>query len=149
VIANVPNTTMCAPVTNEELNRAFLTTLLLTGSAKQAEVAILDAISEMRPEESCDGLFLDALRAAVRLEAQAPARVEEPGYVPAILPLELQRVLHLPLDLRRCFVLRVLVGLPREECSRLLQVDSQHVDEGARGAMRELVGLEQPYDHSD
>ena len=56
----------------------------------------------------------------------------------SMLPFELRHVLHLPTALRHCFVLRFLVGLPREDCARLLHLEIRQVDERARTAMLEL-----------
>ncbi len=59
-----------------------------------------------------------------------------------MLPFELRRVLHLQAALRRCYVLRSLVGLPREACGRLLRLEIRQIDEWARTAMLELPAIQ-------
>ena len=56
-----------------------------------------------------------------------------------LLPLELRRELLLSTDLRRSFVSRVLAGLPREECARLLHRDVRRVDQCMCAAAQELA----------
>ena len=57
------------------------------------------------------------------------------------LPAELQRVLLLPRDLRQCFVLRLLMGLPRERCAQLLGVDIAQVKHMTAMAAIELAEI--------
>jgi hypothetical protein len=67
---------------------------------------------------------------AASIAAKIPAqRAEEQEYGFSMLPLELRRVARLSPDHRRCFVLRVLMGLPREVCARMLQTEIQRIDE--------------------
>src|SRR5258706_12648171 len=133
-----------APVTNEGLCRAFRASLLLTGNAGQAEAALLDAIRSTDREESSDRmLFSRAAMAALSLSREAPARTEDLEHASALLPLELRPVLRLSVEPRHCFVLRVLAGMSREECSRLLHRDIRQVDEGACAGAQELANASQ------
>ena len=96
------------------LDRALLTAHLLTGSLQQAEKAALDAVDSWNPgEEPEEVLFQNVLDAAAR----APSN---PDSSSSHLPDELKAVLRLAPQLRRCFVLRILAGLPAQACARLL-----------------------------
>lgn len=57
------------------------------------------------------------------LQRHRQPTVEETAQASFGLPLELQRVLRLPTDLRQCFVLRLLVAMSREFCARVLGLD--------------------------
>jgi hypothetical protein len=58
------------------------------------------------------------------------------------LPIELQRVLLLPDDLRRGFVSRVLLGLPRGQCLKLLRLTKSELDERIGSAALALTRIE-------
>jgi DNA-directed RNA polymerase specialized sigma24 family protein len=109
------------------LDRAFLTAHLLTGSFQQAEEAALDAIDSWRPEEEPEEVLHQNV-----LDAAARAPVEpnpgNPGPSGSCLPDELNAILRLAPQLRRCFVLRILAGLPAKACARLLGLHSDLVD---------------------
>jgi len=101
------------------LDRAFLTAHLLTGSLQQAEEATLDGIDSWRPgEEAEEALLQNVLNAAAR--AQVESNGNDPDPFGSHLPNELKAVLRLAPQLRRCFVLRILAGLPAQACARLL-----------------------------
>jgi hypothetical protein len=123
------------PVTKGGLCTAFRTALLLTGNAKQAEAAILDAICSADREEISDQkLFLGAVSAALAWR-EAPSETDGSSS----LPLELRSVLRLSMGRRHCFVLRFLAGFSREKCSQLLHLDIRQVDERASAAAQELA----------
>jgi hypothetical protein len=123
------------------LSRAFWISLLLSGQTKLAENAVLEAICCSESNSASDGVcLLDALRTAVR---ETEGVIECGDAELLLLPPELQRVLFLPVRLRHCFVLRILVGLSPEICSQLLRM---HIDQitGATGAAaQQLVLLRQ------
>ena len=129
------------PVTNDALSRTFTTALLLTGSAERAEAAVLEGIRVMdRSRVSAEALLRTTGEASI--SAKIPCeRVEEKESASSLLPVELRRVLRLPPDFRRCFVLRVLVGLSREVCARMLQTEIHRVDELVCVSARALAGL--------
>ena len=106
------------------IGRAFLMAHLLTGNIEQAERSTMEAIDSWDPGDETEAtLLLKVLDAAARAEIKyAPG---EPGYH---LPGELQAVLRLEPQARRCFVLRVLAGLPLEACARLLHLDSRRLE---------------------
>ena len=127
------------PITDEALGRTFITALLLTGSAERAETAVLEGIRGMdRNNVSGEALLQGTVAASIA--AKIPEqRAEEQAS--SMLPVELRRVLRLSLDFRRCFVLRVLIGLPRAVCARLLQTEIHRIDELVYASARALAGL--------
>ena len=116
--------------------RAFRTAHLLTASVDQAERAVLRAIGSFDVETDTDEmLFQRAIRAAVACPSNlAPSSR-------ALLPAELQSVLDLSHDLRRCFVLRILVGMSRRDCSKLLRLSDRTVNDYTCSALRRLAAL--------
>jgi hypothetical protein len=125
---------------DETVSKSFRTALLLTGSSFIAEAATLDAIHSEDPDQVQDGRLLRA--AIVAAMAMGFSDMPELDEVSSILPLELRRVLRLPAELRRCFVLRILAGLSGEECSHL-HMSISLVDERTRAAASELVAIRQ------
>jgi hypothetical protein len=123
------------PITEEAMDRAYITALLLTGSRQGAEAAVLEGIRTMEQ----DDVLSDALLQAT-LTASVAWPAEQEGDVSS-LPPELRRVLGLPPDLRRCYVLRVLAGLPRDVCAGMLNTGIHHIDELVCAAARALAGL--------
>jgi tellurite resistance protein len=133
-----------ANITNEGLCRAFHAALVLTGDAQEAEAAILIAVGLADDGVASDeGIFLAAVKASISrtYTGSAPTRGLDEGF--PILPPELSRVARLTVDHRQFFVLRILIGLSRAECARLLDRDVREVDEGARAAMQELARIRQ------
>jgi hypothetical protein len=123
----------------EAASRAFVTAFLLVGDAERAEAAVLRSIALTNFDDaSGDELIPRVVNDAIEPE-EMPERFPrklEPAF--SMLPFELQRVLQLPHYLRQCFVLRVLVGLPREICARLLHSNVQQIDRCTRAAMLQL-----------
>jgi len=126
------------------VGRAFLTALLLTGNTDQAESATMAAIDSWNPDDETEEvLFQKTLAMAARAPIKrAPSSSNEPDVAGSCLPVELQRVLKLARPLRRCFVLRVLVGLPPRVCAKLLRSDSRRVDQYSCDACRCLGALD-------
>jgi len=120
------------------LDHALLTAHLLTGSFQQAEEATLGAIGSWRPdEEPEEALFQSVLNAAA--QAQVEPNPTSPDSSTSYLPNELKAVLRLTPQLRRCFVLRILAGLPANACARLLSLHSDMVDRYACDAVQCLA----------
>jgi len=126
------------------VGRAFLTALLLTGNTDQAESATMAAIDSWNPDDETEEvLFEKALAMAARARIEpASSYWNERDVAGSCLPVELQRVLRLARPLRRCFVLRVLVGLPPRVCAKLLRSDSRRVDRYSCDASRYLGALD-------
>jgi DNA-directed RNA polymerase specialized sigma24 family protein len=121
---------------SRSLNRAFLAALLLTASKEFAEFAVSDAISALSWNQiSGDSLLVQTAKCAIQLLSDLPDQFEQAC---SVLPLELQRVLFLGPILRRCFVLRVLLGLPAKTCSEILYLPVQEVENSLFLAMQEL-----------
>ena len=121
------------------ITRTFFVAYLLTGSTAQAEDAMLEAIASWSADRSENELFEQTIRAALRpKDEQAPHMgvATDSDYVR--LPAELQAVLRLTSPLRHCFVLRTLVGMSRQACSRLLELTMPCVDQHTCDALRSL-----------
>ena len=126
------------------VGRAFLTAHLLTGNMEQAESATIAAIDSWNPDDETEEvLFQKTLAMAARASIKrVPLSSNEPDVAGSCLPVELQRVLRLARPRRRCFVLRVLVGLPPRVCAKLLRSDSRRVDQYSCDACRCLGALD-------
>ncbi len=108
--------------------RAFVAALLLTGSAESAEAAVMQAIDAWDARaESQEALFQNAMEAAAAQNTNLPA-APEPDDAGWRLPAELLAVMELAPELRRSFVLRILLGLPSQICARLLQLNPQQMN---------------------
>ena len=125
------------------ISRAFLIVQLLTRSASQAESAVMEALDSWDPAGESEEVLLErVLAAGIRIQgAGAASRSNEPE-LPASFPREIQAVLRLPAQIRCCFVLRILVGLSRPVCARLLHLSSRQVDEYTSRALKRLPSLE-------
>jgi len=130
-----------SPMINKGLGGTFIAALLLTGSAEGAEAAVLEGIRVME-QDGCEGeAFLQGTMAAsIASNNRLPAFGEQ-EHAASLLPAELHRVLRLSGDFRRCFVLRVLVGLSREDCAQLLETEMHRIDELVCASMRALAFL--------
>jgi hypothetical protein len=127
----------------EFLQEAFRATVLLTGSLKRAEAAVLEGIRLWNNEAAPD--FLQkAATAAVERSLNAISHAEDLTETFGYLPVELQRILRLPASLRRCYVLRILMELPSSKCSMLLGVDPHAVNRNACRAAQILARIVQP-----
>jgi len=116
-------------VAGESLCKTFITAVLLTGSTQRAEAAILRGIAS--------GNSPDLL--ARTLDSLLSWHAGDITDAPPSLPAELQCVLRLPAELRRCFVLRFLMEWPRERCAAALRVDVAEIDRTACQAAVQLA----------
>ena len=131
-------------VTSEALSRAFITTLLFTGSVSQSEAALLEGIQDLDLDDDASGelLIRTALQAAIERQGKAAEQQpEEVEYALTLVPPELRRVLRLPADLRHSFLLRILGGLPSDVCASLLHLEIRQVDEAAGDAAQMLARI--------
>jgi hypothetical protein len=116
----------------DPIGRAFLMAHLLTGNIEQAERSTMEAIDSWNPGDETEAtLLLKVLDAAAKAEIKYA-----PGGPVYHLPAELQAVLRLEPQPRRCFVLRVLAGLPLEACARLLRLGSRRLGRYTCAAFR-------------
>jgi hypothetical protein len=147
VLMQIPERASGAHMAQQDLHKtvdkAFITALLLTGSAKRAEAAILHANVALNLDNtSGEALLREAVSAAIESPSETLEQPEVLERASFMLPFELRRVLRLPPALRHCFVLRFLVGLSREGCARLLRLEIRQVDERVRTAMLELPTIQ-------
>src|SRR5262245_37063972 len=113
----------------QTIEKAFVTAHLLTGNIRTAENITIDAIGNWNPrEEAPEVLFGNVLKIAAR----TPSIASEEGQVSE----ELRRVLRLNPSQRRCFVLRILVGLSAETCAEMLEISAHRVDCNTRAALQ-------------
>jgi len=118
---------------SECLAKNFITAILLTGSVKQAEAAVLDCTDSPN--------LLGTAAAAIRQTAVRPEETADRKAAAELLPIELRNVLRLPPDLRPYFVLRMLMQMTRESCAALLKVDPARVDEATCQAVIQLARI--------
>jgi hypothetical protein len=120
------------------LDASVKVAFLLTGDPARAADVVVRAIHDVSYE---DLFSTDAglLRAVVAMAiADNRADTDRPDLPASGLPKELERILHLAKQLRQCFVLRTLVGLPALDCAQLLKLPANVVDERAGVAAQEL-----------
>ena len=119
----------------EVLDRVFLVALLITGNTDGAEAAVLDGIAALDGTISSDGFLLATLKSATE---RAEQRSDETDDTFPSVPLELRRILLLNPQMRACFVMRVLLGMPSETCSEVLRIPIQEISHLVIDAMRQL-----------
>jgi hypothetical protein len=119
---------------------ALKAALLLTGNAASAESATLQAVSSLEAENvTAKALLHRTIEISLRDPGNRKAASDEPEVDWPDLPVELRNVLQMRASLRHCFVLRVLLGLPKEVCARLLQLDGDKVTAKVSAAMNWLA----------
>ena len=131
------------------LRQAFTVSLLLTTDPQEAEQAILLAIEEVDLNDFAGDSFLRAvvrhsLSRAIQTGASVPG---ETSPATDLLSTELRSLLTLPLEVRACFVLRILLGNSRQSCSDLLRLTPELVDEYTRAALFTLPCAERMDDN--
>ena len=118
------------------VSKAFRTAHFLTTNIRQAERAVLEAIDSFDPDrDTGESVFQRAVLAALKCASSEWQPTE------SLEPPELRAVLSLPDNLRRCFVLRVLVGFSRPACARLLNMTIATVNEYTCAALQRLAGV--------
>ena len=126
-------------LSQEGLQNVFAMALLLSGSVCCAEKAVLQALRSTDATELSAAVIFRKSVSAV-LTAPDPSGTVDLGVCSqlSILPPELERVVHLPREDRHCFVLRILAGCSREECTGLLNCDVRQID---RQTSRAIISL--------
>jgi len=131
-------------MTSECLRTAFLTAILLTGSVRQAETAVLEGIRSLNIDAASEEEILrTSAAAALHARQRYRRRPGETAQSSSLVPGELRRVLQLPSNLRHCFVLRFLIAMPREFCAQLLGLDASALDRDTWMAARALAQIVQ------
>jgi hypothetical protein len=116
---------------NGPVAKAFFTALLLTQSPQRAEAAVMESIHLLNPDEPFDEAILcGVIPFSIGMSNGAlPVSPEELEEAFTALPPELHGVLSFSPDLRRCFVLRILLQFPRESCARILDLNTDRIDQ--------------------
>ncbi len=122
--------------TSNAVYTAFRTALLLAGATKTAELAVLDGIDACE-NISDRSLLIETVRSTIRRRTESP---DVPDGI-NLLPPELRRLLSLRPIFRDCFVLRILVQLPPEECADLLNISITEYEDPLCGALNQLPRL--------
>jgi len=141
-VAGVPGSGLAAGsiVVDKCLARMFVAAYLLSGSAIDAERATLESIQQLDISAVPNGrLPWKAIATAVM--RGIPDSEQTPGGAPPELPVELLRVLRLPPGLRRCYVLRLLMAMPRQYCADVLRIDAGEVDRNTCLAAQQLATI--------
>ena len=115
------------------VHTAFRTALLLAGATKTAELAVLDGIDACE-NISHRSLLIETVRSTIRRRAESPAVLDGIN----LLPPELRCLLGLQPICRDCFVLRILVQLPPEECADLLKISITEYEDALCGALNQF-----------
>ena len=102
------------------LTQAIVTAYLITGSARQSEAVVTRAIAGWDPEKG--------VRSLLELAAVLALKYKRGEGDEWSLPAELQNIARLPRNVRRVFVLRVLLGLPPDVCANILDLSLDRVD---------------------
>ena len=119
--------------TEIDVRRAFLAALMLTGRAEAAEGAVSAAIATSGCE--VNELLIATAKCANQLCDECLPEIS------FSLPPELQRLFLLSSVGRKCFVLRILMGLTPETSSEILHLHRDEVDEALCRALSDLPGL--------
>jgi hypothetical protein len=125
---------------SKALDGAFCAAFMLTGSMQAAEHAVLNGIAATECYRAGDDAFLfETIKAAIQRRPDSLHQSQQP---PAHLPLELRRLFLLTPISRDCFVLRILLGLAVETCSRILHRRVEEIEDVLCVALQELPRLE-------
>jgi DNA-directed RNA polymerase specialized sigma24 family protein len=122
----------------------FVTALLLTGRVQLAEAAIERGFESLDDQDafSDEELLRSTIIASNEcLDSASYREDEETTRHSSFLPPELQAVLQLPHRLRKCFVLRFLTVMLREDCAGLLGLDAAAVDRNTGLAAQALAAI--------
>ena len=122
------------------LARIFVAAYLLTGNTQQAEGATVESIQQLDLNATRSGC-LSWKAIAASITPGNPDSEGTPEEASTELPIELLRVLRLSPRLRQCFVLRVLMAMPRQYCAGLLQIDPREVDANSSLAVQQLARI--------
>lgn len=123
-----------------QMEKSYVTALLITGCDRLAEDSVAGAVEQM----ACRyGSSDDLVRTTVRISLMVPSNPASPKQAAGIselsrLPSALRRVLNLPRYQRICFVIHMLLGYSRNLCASLVHLEGNQVVAHARAAMHRL-----------
>jgi hypothetical protein len=120
-----------------DVRGAFLAALMLTGTIEAARLAVSEAIATSGGGVALDELLVATAKCAIQIGDGCLRWAE----IASSLPPELQRLFMLSSVGRKCFVLRILMGLTLEVTSEILNLPKDEVDEALCRALSELPGL--------
>lgn len=137
-------TALCT-LNDRAIDQAFLTALLLTGSAERAEDAVTEALDLWDEGEENEALTYAAARAAVTARGESKTLAyEELESALLLVPAELRGILRLSSQQRQCLVFRVLLRLPRRACARALDLNIRQIDRCTAAALEKVSFFQQP-----
>ena len=116
---------------------AFLAALMLTGTIEAAEQSVSGAIATLGCGVAVDELLVATAKCAIQIPDGYLPRVA----IPSSLPADLRRLFLLSSVGRKCFVLRILMGLTLETTSGILSLQEDEVDEAMCRALSGLAGI--------
>jgi len=119
------------------VHQAFIVALLITGTTEDAEAAVLEGISSLDLADEPRKLLINRTIVAL-IEHRNRNTLQKRGHVPNTLARELQSVVDLAPDIRICFVLRMLIGLPSQVCADLLRVEISQIKRRVTAAVLTL-----------
>jgi hypothetical protein len=121
----------------ELVHQAFTVALLITGTTEDAEAAVLEGISSVDPaDEPRQSLIPRTIVASV--EHRKRNTLQKRGHIPTTLARELHAVIDLAPDIRICFVLHTLIGLPGQVCADLLRLEISQIQQRVTAAVLTL-----------
>lgn len=127
---------LCIP-SEKCLRTVYFAAVLLTGSAEEAEAAVLEAIASLNDVQdmTADERLLQLGIAAALKPHHQLRLLNRNDFGTVSLPVELQNVCRLPRALRTSFVLRVLLRMPLHRCVTLLGIEKFQLDENVAAAI--------------
>jgi hypothetical protein len=125
------------------VDKSFITAFLLSGSASQAEAAVLESIHGLNADdqETEAALLLGAVSAAIRTNVEVAFQPLKELHALKALPVELRRVLQLATVPRQCYVLRALAAWSREFCAETLGLTAAAIDDEVCAAARTIARI--------
>jgi len=110
------------------IGHAFWAALLLTADVNRAEQAVTQAIECWNlATESDAALFRRAIHNAAVSTGDEAMAISQSSVAESLLPIKLRRIVRLPLYVRQCYVLRVLIGFSVQTVSYLLDMVDDEV----------------------
>jgi hypothetical protein len=133
------------------MGRVLTAAVLLSGDLTEAEDAVADAILSLDTDDfETEAFLMCVLILSIQRSRNSSKRsIRKKGEISITLPAELQNVLNLSSKLRHCFVSRVLLGLSKETCCQMLQVDDDELEKFVSSATVELAGVREPMRSSE
>ena len=120
-----------------QLRDALLAALVLTGTIEAAEQALSEAIATLGCSVAVNELLVATAKCAIQIGGGCLPMAE----IPSSLAPELRRLFLLSAVGRKCFVMRILMGLTLETTSGILNLHKDEVDDALCRALSDLPRL--------